>query len=79
MKIKTERWPVCHLFTPYNIPGGSDSKEIACNAGHTGLIPELGRFPWRREWLPTPVFLPGEFRRQRSLGATVHGVAKSQT
>ena len=23
--------------------------------------------PWRREWLPTPVFLPGEFHRQRSL------------
>ena len=20
-----------------------------------------GRFPWRREWLPTPVFWPGEF------------------
>ena len=22
---------------------------------------------WRREWLPTPVLLPGEFHRQRSL------------
>ena len=22
--------------------------------------------PWRREWLPTPVFLPGEFHEQRS-------------
>ena len=22
---------------------------------------------WRRDWLPTPVFLPGEFHRQRSL------------
>ena len=27
----------------------------------------LGRFPWRREWLPAPVFLPGEFHGQRSL------------
>ena len=27
----------------------------------------LGKFPWRREWLPTPVFLPGEFHGQRSL------------
>ena len=34
---------------------------------------------WRREWQPTPVFLPGEFHGQRSLAATVHGVAKSQT
>ena len=23
--------------------------------------------PWRREWQPTPVFLPGEFRGQRNL------------
>ena len=25
------------------------------------------KMPWRREWLPTPVFLPGEFHGQRSL------------
>jgi len=32
------------------------------NAGDTGdadLIP-VGKIPWRREWQPTPVFLPGE-------------------
>ena len=23
--------------------------------------------PWKREWLPTPVFLPGKSHRQRSL------------
>ena len=23
--------------------------------------------PWRREWLPTPVFLPGKFNGERSL------------
>jgi len=34
---------------------------------------------WRREWQPTPVLLPGEFHGQRSLAATVHGLAKSQT
>ena len=26
-----------------------------------------GRFPWRREWLPTPVFLPEKFNGQRNL------------
>ena len=26
-------------------PGGSDSKESACNAGDSGLIPGWGRFP----------------------------------
>jgi len=25
------------------------------------------KIPWRREWLPTQVFLPGEFHGQRSL------------
>ena len=34
--------------------------------------------PWRREWLPTPVFLPGEPHGPGGLH-TVHGVAKSQT
>ena len=27
----------------------------------------VGKIPWRREWQPTPVFLPGESRGQRSL------------
>ena len=31
------------------------------------LILFYGEIPWRREWLPTPVFLPGEFQRQISL------------
>ena len=31
-------------------------------------VPSLGpEIPWRREWLPTPVFLSGESHRQRSL------------
>ena len=25
------------------------------------------KIPWRRAWLPTPLFLLGEFREQRSL------------
>ena len=35
-------------------------KESTCNVGDLGSIPGLGRFPWRRERLPTPVFWPGE-------------------
>ena len=27
----------------------------------------VGKIPWRREWQPTPVFLPGEFHGQRNL------------
>ena len=29
--------------------------------------PWVGKIPWRGEWLPTPVFLPGESNGQRSL------------
>ena len=42
-------------------PGGSAGKGSVCNAGDLGLIPGLGRSPWRREWLPTLVFWPGIF------------------
>ena len=51
-------------MSPYvldrGFPGGSDAKESTCNVGDLGLIPGLGRFPWRRAWQPTQVFLPGE-------------------
>ena len=31
-------------------------------------VPSLvGKIPWRREWQPIPVFLPGEFHGKRSL------------
>jgi len=29
--------------------------------------PWVGKIPWRREWQPTPVLLPGESHVQRSL------------
>ena len=45
--------------------GGSDAQMPAVR--DLGFIPGLERIPWRREWLPTPVFLPGEFHGQRSL------------
>ena len=41
----------------FGFPGISVSKASACNAGDLGSTPGLGRFPWRRERLPTPVFL----------------------
>ena len=32
-----------------------------------GFDPWIRKIPWRREWQPTPVFLPGEFHGQKSL------------
>jgi len=42
------------------------SKKSAWNAEDVGSIPGLER-PWRREWLPTPVFFPGESHGLRRL------------
>ena len=48
--------------------------------GRPGFNPLAGKIPWRREWQPTPVPLPGKSQGQRSLvGYTVHGVTNSQT
>ena len=33
----------------------------------TRFSPWVRKIPWRRKWLPSPVFLPGEFHGQRSL------------
>ena len=43
----------------------------------TGFDPKVRKVPWRREWQPTPVFLPGEFHGQKSLVASVRGVTES--
>ena len=47
-------------------PGGSDHKESPAMQ-KTRFNPWVGRIPWRREWLPTPVSLPGEFHGERNL------------
>ena len=56
-------WP----STRRGFPGSSDSKEFACNVGKAGFKPWVRKIPWKKEWLPTPIFLPGEFHGQRSL------------
>ena len=45
-----------------------------------GIHPWVGKITWRREWQPTPVFLPGEFPGQRSLaGYSSWGCKESDT
>ena len=39
----------------------SAGKESACNVDRPGFNPWVGKIPWRRERLPTPVFWPVEF------------------
>ena len=43
-------------------------------------FPVSGRFPWRRKWQPTPVFLPGKSHGQESLaGYSPWGHKESDT
>ena len=39
-------------------------------------FPVSGRFPWRRKWQPTPVFLPGKSHGQKSLAGYSSWVCK---
>ena len=42
-------------------------------------IPKLGRSPWRREWPPTPAFLPGNPMDREAWSVRFHRVTKIQT
>ena len=55
-----------HYFKLLGFPGGSDGKGSA-SCKRPGFDPWVVKIPWRREWQPMPVFLPGEFHGQRSL------------
>ena len=55
-------------------PGGSDSKESACNAGDLGSVPELGRSPGEGKGYPLQYS-----GLEDSMGCIVHGITKSQT
>ena len=55
-------------------------KRLPAIVGDLGSIPESGRFPWRRKWQPTPVFLPGESHGRRNLvGYSPQGRKESDT
>ena len=59
------------------------TKIMASGPRRPGFDPWVGKILWRREWLPTPEFLPGESHGQsvdrEAWWATVRGVAESQT
>jgi len=50
-------------------------KESASHCKRLGLDPWVGKILWKREWQPSPVFLPGKSHGQRSL-AIVHRVTE---
>ena len=71
-----------YLNKARGFPGGTSSKELACQCGRCkrcGINPGVGKIPWRKAQLPTPVPLPGESMYKGDWWATVHKVVKSQT
>ena len=52
--------PAYMLYVYMGLPGGSVVKNLPA-IGRPGFNPWVGKIPWRRERLPTPVFWPGEF------------------
>ena len=53
----TDFGALIHKTSALGFPGGLVSKESAW----------IGKIPWKKEWLPTPIFLPGESHGQRSI------------
>ena len=56
------------VFT--GLPSYASGKEAACQCRkckRCRFSPVIGKIPWRKAWQPTPVFLPGESHRLRSL------------
>ena len=49
------------------IPWGLSGKEFTCQCRRHGFNTWVRKTPWRREWLPTPVFLPRGSHTQWSL------------
>ena len=63
------------IFFPPSIivggfPGDSDGKRIHLQCRRPGSNPWVRKILWRRQWQPTPIFLPGEFHGQMNLAGS---------
>ena len=68
---------LCFMFLVWGAFLVAQRVKNLLHCGRPRFDPWVGKIPWRREWLPAPVFLPGESHGQRSLAAAVYGVAES--
>ena len=74
---RQEYWTRLPFPTSWDLPKHRDWTLVSYNSWLSRR--GVRKIPWRRECLPTPVFLPEEFHGRRSWWATVRGVTKSQT
>ena len=62
------------------LPWWLSGKQSTCQCRSQGFDPWVRKFPWRRKWQPTIVFLPGKSHGQRRLGGySPQSHKKSQT
>ena len=55
------------MYRYIRLNGWLNGKKIQLQSRRPRFDLWVGKIPWRREWLPTSVFLPGEFHGHRSL------------
>ena len=55
------------VHTPQGLPWWLSGKEPTCQCRRPGFNPWAWKIPWRREWQPAPVFLPGKSHGRKSL------------
>ena len=74
-----ERHTMMDIINTAVLPGGSEDKASACNAGDPGSIPGLGRSPGEGNGNPLQYSCLENPMDRGAWWATVHGVAKSRT
>ena len=68
-------WSFIYIILPWWFR----QSRICLQCGRPRFDSWIGKIPWRREWVPTPVFLSREFHGQRSLaGYSPHGCKESE-
>ena len=67
------------VYINMGFPGGSDSRDSACNTGDPGSIPGLGRSPGEGNVNPLQHSCLQNSLCREAFQATIHGVAKSRT
>ena len=82
--LMTSQWPYFQIRSHSEVLGGRLAGTSMCEFGWTWWWPRweklwlqcrkpefdpwVRKIPWRREWLPTPVFLSGKFHEQKNFG-----------
>jgi len=70
-------FPLLQKILIFGLSWDAAVKDPPASAGDARVVSSI---PWlRREWQPTPSFLPGKFHAQRNLEPRNHGVTKRQT